>query len=45
MILLDDSIVEYNESFLASLTLVTTGTNVLLADDAENVLITDNDSK
>ena len=43
--LLDDSIVEYDESFLASLTLVTTGTNVVLVDDAEDVLIIDDDSK
>ena len=35
--LLDDSIVEYDESFLASLTLVTTGTNAVLVRDAENV--------
>ena len=43
--LLDDSIVEYDESFLASLTLVTTGTNAVLVRDAENVLIIDDDSK
>ena len=43
--LLDDSIVEYDESFLASLTLVTTGTNAVLVRDAENVTIIDDDSK